>query len=146
AAVSRGGAAGFTATFEIAAADEAGGCSGKKETQSRPGIHCPTLGRPINPRYPYLPKGGEGAGDDALALATLATRSTLAIPYLPEGRRGRSDAARRERHTSTARGIGGSRGAAPVLLLRDGQLVHREECSQGWTSSRPTVAAIVKAG
>jgi hypothetical protein len=65
AAVSRGRAAGFTATSEIAAADKAGGWSGKKETLR--------VGTTIAPMPPF---------------ATLAARSTLAIPTCPRGRRG----------------------------------------------------------
>jgi hypothetical protein len=62
-----GGAAGFTANFENAAADEAGGWSDKKETHSRRDIH-------MRPRWPF---------------ATLAGQSTLATPYGPRGRSGR---------------------------------------------------------
>src|SRR5262245_13704642 len=74
-----GGAADFTATFEIAGADEATGWSDKKETHSRPDIH-------RRPPWPF---------------ATLAARSTLA--FLPaHGAEGGRSAEGRDRSTRAA--------------------------------------------
>src|SRR6266436_774949 len=70
---SRGGAAGFTATFEIVAADKAGGGRVKKETHLRGGHRLLPPAAPSCPWPPNLP---------------LAARTTLAIPTCPSGRRG----------------------------------------------------------
>src|SRR6266436_7287440 len=68
AAVSRGGAASFTATFEIVAADKAGGRVKKETICAGTSIAAPSC-----PWPPNLP---------------LAARTTLAIPTCPRGRRG----------------------------------------------------------
>jgi hypothetical protein len=62
---------GFTGIFEIVAADKAGVVGWKRRPICAGNVDCrpyhpfATLGSPIYPRHPYLPKGAKGPGNDA---------------------------------------------------------------------------------
>jgi hypothetical protein len=75
-AVSRGGGSGFTAIFEIVAADKARGRRVKKETPLR------ALPHPWHPCCPDLPRHPAGARGERAREPWSTTRSSLTIPNL----------------------------------------------------------------